>query len=163
MRLAVSVVLTIAFVLLQSTLLHIIAFQGVIPDLSLIAVIFISNRNGHFFGQTAGFLGGIVEDFLSFSPLGFHALLKTIIGFLASTTFGVMFVGSLFLPMLMAGAATVLKNIMAAFLLALLDSTGTSSFFSLGTLIEIGYNMVLAPFVFALLGFIKIIVPRMRE
>ncbi|MDR1317879.1 MAG: rod shape-determining protein MreD [Spirochaetales bacterium] len=163
MRLIVSAILTIAFVLLQTTFLHNIAFRGVIPDLSLIAVIFIANRNGTIAGQTVGFAGGLVEDFLSLSPLGFHALLKTLVGFLAGTSFGVIFIGSLFMPMLMAGAATVFKNILAAFIMALTSDSAAGGLFSLRTLIEIVYNMVLAPFVFALLGFVKIIVPKVRE
>jgi rod shape-determining protein MreD len=163
MRLVFSILFTLAFVLLQTTFLHNIAFQGVIPDLSLIAVIFIANRNGTIFGQTAGFAGGLVEDFLSLSPLGFHALIKTLLGFLAGASFGIVFIGSLFMPMLMAGAATILKNILAAFVLALTNDPAAGGFFSLRTLIEIAYNMVLSPFVFAVLGFIKIIVPRVRE
>ena len=162
MRLAVSAAITIAFVLLQSTVLHIISFQGVIPDLSLIAVIFIANRNGSIFGQSAGFAGGMVEDFLSLSPLGFHALLKTVVGFLAGISFGVVFFGSLFMPMLMVGAASILKNLLAAVLLAITGDTASIGVFSLRTLIEIAYTMILAPFVFALLGFFKILVPKVR-
>ncbi|MDR1932711.1 MAG: rod shape-determining protein MreD [Spirochaetales bacterium] len=162
MRFIVSTALVIGFVLLQSTALHAIAIQGVVPDLSLIAVIFIANRNGAVLGETAGFAGGIVEDFLSLSPLGFHALLKTAAGFLAGSTFGVIFIGSLFMPVLMAGAATVLKYLLSAFLLAVTNGPGTNSLFSLSTLIEIAYNMILAPFVFALLGFFKVLVPGAR-
>ena len=162
MRFAVSAAFTVAFVLLQSTWLHTIAFQGVIPDISLIAVIFIANRNGSVFGQSAGFAGGMVEDFLSLSPLGFHALLKTVIGFLAGTSFGLVFIGSLFMPMLMAGAATILKNLLAAVLLALTGEAASVNVFSLATPIEIAYNMILAPFVFAFLGFFKFLLPRER-
>ncbi|MDR3200134.1 MAG: rod shape-determining protein MreD [Spirochaetales bacterium] len=162
MRLVVSAAFTIALVLLQSTVLHAAAIQGVIPDLSLIAVIFIANRNGSVFGESAGFAGGIVEDFLSLSPLGFHALLKTIVGFFAGSTFGVIFIGSFFMPMLMAGAATILKYLLSAFLLAITNDPGTSGLFSLGTLIEIAYNMILAPFIFAFLNFFKVLVPRAR-
>jgi rod shape-determining protein MreD len=162
MRLAVSAAFTIAFVLLQSTVLHTIAVEGVIPDLSLIVIIFIANRNGTISGETVGFAAGIVEDFLSLSPLGFHALLKTLVGFLTGMTFGVIFIGSLFMPMLMAGAATIVKNVLAAFLFAITSDPGVSTLFSLGTLIEICYNMVLAPFIFAILSFFKILVPRVR-
>ncbi|MDR1626115.1 MAG: rod shape-determining protein MreD [Spirochaetia bacterium] len=163
MRLAASIVLTVAFVLFQTTFLHAVAFQGVIPDLSLIAVVFIANRNGTVAGQTVGFAGGLVEDFLSLSPLGFHALLKTLVGFLAGMSFGIIFIGSFFMPMLMVGAASVLKNVLAALVMALTSDPAAGSFFSLQTLIETGYNMVLSPFVFAILGFIKIIVPKVRE
>ena len=162
MRLAVCAACTALFVLLQSTVLHVIAFHGVIPDLSLIAVIFIANRNGPVFGQSAGFIGGLVEDFLSLSPLGFHALLKTVIGFCAGMSFGAVFFGSLFMPMLMAGAASIVKNFMTAILMAIISDSASANIFSWATLIEIVYNMILAPFVFALLGFIKILVPKVR-
>jgi rod shape-determining protein MreD len=162
MRFVLSVAVTIIFVLLQSTVAHRIAIEGIIPDFSLIAIIFLANRNGRIIGETAGFAGGFVEDFLSLSPLGFHALIKTIIGFFVGSTFGVIFIGSLFMPMLMAAAATLIKCFMSAVLMTITNEPGIISFFSLSTLIEIAYNMILAPFVFAFLGFFKFLVPRVR-
>ena len=162
MRLIVSAAIAAAFVLLQTTLLHRFAFQGVIPDLSLIAIVFIANKNGTISGQSVGFATGMVEDFLSFAPLGFHALMKTLIGFLAGMSFGVVIMDSFFIPMLMVGAAAITKNIFSAFLIALTDNSVSTGFFSITTLIEISYTVILSPFVFALLGLFKILLPKAR-
>ena len=162
MRLAFSAALAAVFVLLQTTVLHRFAFRGVIPDLSLIVIVFAANKNGTIFGQSVGFAAGIVEGFLSLSPLGLHALVKTLIGFFVGMTFGVVFMDSLFIPMLMVGAAAVVKNILSAFLMALTDDSPSAGFFSFVTLIEIAYTMILSPFVFAFLGFFKILVPKAR-
>jgi rod shape-determining protein MreD len=162
MRFVFCAACTAACVLLQSTVLQAIAFEGVVPDISLIAVIFIANRNGALLGQSAGFAGGLVEDFLSLSPLGFHALLKTVVGFLAGASFGVIFIGSFFMPMLMVGAATIVKSLFAAIVLALTSDPLSGGLVSLATVLEIAYNMILSPFVFAFLGFYKILVPRVR-
>ena len=162
MRFIFPVVLAAAFVLLQTTVLHRFAFQGIIPDLSLIIVVYIANKNGTITGQSVGFAAGMVEDFLSLSPLGFHALMKTLIGFFAGMTFGVVFMDSLFIPMLMIGAAATVKNILSAFLLAFTDDVLSSGFFSFETLIEIVYTMILSPFIFAFLGLFKILTPRAR-
>ena len=164
MRFAFSIAVTVAFVLLQSTVAHeYMKFKGVIPDLSLIAIIFLANKNGKILGETSGFAAGLVEDILSTSSLGFHAIIKTLMGFLAGSTFGVIFMGSLFMPMLMTGVATILKCLLTSVLVVITSEPGITSFFSLATLIEVGYNMVLAPFIFALLGFLKVLVPGVRN
>ncbi|MDR2588520.1 MAG: rod shape-determining protein MreD [Spirochaetales bacterium] len=163
MRLFLALVFTCGFVLLQSTaFMHKLAFSGVVPDLSLIAVIFLANRNGRIMGETAGFAGGLVEDFLSLAPLGFHALVKTLIGFFVGGTCGLVFTGSLFLPMLMTGAATLVKCFLSMLLLMISGGSSASGFFSWATLIEMGYTMLLTPFLFAFLGFFKFLSPGTR-
>lgn len=163
MNSVLSIIFMMIFVLLQTTLMHHIAIEGVIPDLSLIVLIFLANRNGRVTGETAGFAGGLVEDFLSLSPMGFHALMKTVIGFLYGYTFGVVFIGSLLMPMLMVGIASLIKAFLASVIIALFQVPGSiHSFFSWQTMIEVGYNMILSPFMFAFLGIFKFLLPRAR-
>ena len=79
------VILTIlllgAVVLLQTTVLGIVAVGGVTPDLQLILLVFLALRRGSMSGQLAGFAGGLLEDLVSLAPLGFHALVRTLVGF----------------------------------------------------------------------------------
>ncbi len=150
-------------VLLQSTVFHFISIQGIIPDLSLIALVFLSNRNGKIVGETIGFAGGLFEDFLSLSPLGFHALTKTLLGFVFGFTHGVVFIGAVMMPMLMIGIATIVKAVLISFISSFFQTSLSGySFFSLKTLVEIGYNVVLAPFIFAFLGLLKFLQPKER-
>jgi rod shape-determining protein MreD len=113
MRNVFAVLLTILLVILQSTLLNKIAIKGVKPDLSLLAMIYLSNKNGKMLGQTLGFCSGLVEDFLSVSPLGFNGFIKTLIGFLFGLTEGTFFIDSVIIPMAMSGVATLLKGFMS--------------------------------------------------
>ena len=163
MQLLISAITFAILVLLQTTLLHYIAIQGIIPDLSLIVLVFLSNRNGKFVGETIGFIGGLFEDFLSLSPLGFHALIKTSIGFLFGFTHGIVFIGAILMPMLMIGIATIAKALIVSVISSFFQ-TGVSgySFFSFKTIIELGYNVLVSPFFFALLGFFKFLQPKER-
>jgi len=72
MLLFASIAVTAVLILLQSTVMHYIAICGVVPDLSLMAVVYLANQNGRLHGQSLGFAGGLIEDFLSLAPLGFH-------------------------------------------------------------------------------------------
>ncbi|MBP7494342.1 MAG: hypothetical protein KA771_02520 [Spirochaetales bacterium] len=60
MRNVFAVLVTILLVILQSTLLNKIAIQGVKPDLSLLSMIYLSNKNGKILGQTLGFCSELV-------------------------------------------------------------------------------------------------------
>jgi rod shape-determining protein MreD len=157
----VSVLTVSVFVLLQSTVLHVIAINGVIPDLSLIAIVYLANKNGRTFGETLGFAAGIVEDLLSLAPLGFHAFLKTTIGFLFGYTRGVVFLDSVLMPVLLTTIATIIKLLLVSILGIFIQLPSLAhAFFSTQTLIEIGYTLLLSPFIFAFLGLFHVFLPR---
>lgn len=163
MHIFASTIVVIILVLLQTTLMHHLAIEGVIPDLSLIAIVFLANKNGKMLGETSGFVAGLVEDFLSLSPLGFHSFVKTVIGFLFGYTKGVVFIGTIFMPVVMTAAATFLKFLLVGILKAFFQMTSLGlDFFSWPTLIEFGYNMLLSPFIFAILGLFKFLLPKER-
>ncbi len=157
----ISISLLSAAVILQSTLIRFVAISGVIPDLSLIILIYVANKNGRMVGQVGGFATGIIEDIISISPLGFHSLLRTLIGFLYGLTKGVVFLDPILMPVLLVIVGTLLKGLLAG-LIGLLFSVTTvfPSLFSGGFFIEMGYNAFIAPFLFGLLGLIKPLKPR---
>ena len=63
---------------------------GVKPDLQLILVVFLALRRGSMSGQIAGFVGGLLEDVVTLSPLGFHAIVKALVGFCAGLPYGLI-------------------------------------------------------------------------
>lgn len=144
-------------VILQSTLLELIAIGGATPDLSLIVLVFISLRKGKIPGQVSGFFSGLVEDFLSLPyPVGFSTLIKTIIGFLYGLFKGRMVLGPIFMPVIIILVATLIKFLLA--ILATLifpKALGKLDFFSLRLLFELLYNCFMAPLIFALLNKFK--------
>jgi rod shape-determining protein MreD len=150
----VSAVLLAAAVILQSTALEYVAIGGVKPDLALIMLVFVAVRGGPMAGQVSGFVSGLVQDFLSLPPLGMSALVRTTIGLIYGRLQGALAAGSVLAPVLLVLLATVMKGALlwvAASLLAPAFRLRLTT----GSLIELGYNSLLAPLVFAGLGRIK--------
>jgi len=157
-------VLLVAAVLVQSTLLRWVSLKGVRPDLALVVMVFAAVRRGSQSAQIAGFLSGLTEDLLSLSPLGFHALVRTSLGFLYGLTEGSIFLDPILVPVLLTLIATILKGLLASLLVVLFSIPAAGFRVFAGPLwIEAGYNMVLAPFVFAALRLIKAFRPKEKE
>jgi rod shape-determining protein MreD len=151
-------------IVLQSTLLHWVAVRGVIPDLGLIVLVFVAIRRGSMTAQLSGFASGMVEDVLSLSPLGFHAFIRTMVGFLYGLTVGSIFIDPILMPVILIIIATLFKALISSLLVAFLSIPAAGFAVFAGPLwIELGYNAVLAPFLFALLGLLKPLKPRDKE
>jgi len=159
-----ATILCAAAVVLQSTLLHWVALRGVKPDLALIILVYVSVRRGSMTGQLTGFASGILQDLLSLSPVGFHALTRTLIGFLYGRMEGNIFLDPILMPLLLTIIATILKGLVASFAVVLFAVAAPGFQVFAGPLwIEVGYNAFLAPFLFALLSLVKPLRPRDKE
>lgn len=153
-----------ATAVIQSTVLRFTEIAGVAPDLVLIIVVFIANKNGTMTGQLVGFFGGMVLDLVGLAPLGFHALIYTLIGALVGLTRGKMFVDPIFLPVVLALAGQVLKSVFALVIAAVFALESIHShIFSTRFLVEIVYTGLLGPVVFALLGMTRRLQPDRRR
>ncbi len=160
----VSTLLIVLSVVLQSTALRWIALKGVVPDLALIVLVFTAVRRGSMTAQLSGFAGGLVEDLLSLSPLGFHAFFRTVVGFFYGLTSGNIFVDPILMPVILVMIATVVKGLIASLLVAFLAVPAAGFGVFAGPLwIELGYNAILAPFLFGLLGLVKPLRSREKE
>ncbi len=163
-RTIISAIVIGAFVLIQTTLLSKITIFGVTPDIAMIILVCISIRNGSMVGQISGFATGILEDLLSLSPLGFHCFIKTATGFLFGLFRGSVFIDPVLIPLLIGVIATVFKGLVASFLSIFIKFPGTIyDIFSVKLWIEVGFNAVLSPFIFALLGLFKIFKTNPKE
>jgi rod shape-determining protein MreD len=146
-----------ACVILQSTLLNRIAILGVRPDLALVVLVFVALRRGSMTGQIAGFAAGIVEDVVSAAPVGFHMLMRTLIGFLYGLFAGNVFVDPLLMPIVLTIAATILKGIISGVVSLVFGLSASGFLYFAGRLwIEAGYNALAAPFLFALLNLLRV-------
>lgn len=146
-----------ACIVLQSTILSKIAIRGVRPDLALIVLVFVSLRRGSMVGQVTGFASGFIEDLMNVSPLGFHSLLKTVIGFLYGLFSGNVFIDPFLMPIILTIAATILKGFVSGLISSIFGIAASGFITFAGRLwIEVGYNAVLAPFLFALLNLVKV-------
>jgi rod shape-determining protein MreD len=152
----VTLILLLTAIILQSTLLNYIAINGVKPDLSLIILVFISYKRGSMVGEVSGFFSGLFEDFITIMPLGFTSIIKTIVGFLFGLLQGNIILDLIFIPILFIVAATLIKGLLI-WIIALLFSLSQygGNLFHINTLIELAYNALLSPFIFALLALFK--------
>ncbi len=144
-------------IVLQSTVLGRIAIGGVRPDLALIILVFASLRRGSMVGQLSGFASGILEDLMSVSPLGFHPLMRAVIGYLYGIFAGNVFVDPFLMPMVLTVIATLIKGLLSGLIASVFGIASAGFLYFAGRIwIEVGYNAVLAPFLFALLRLLKV-------
>jgi rod shape-determining protein MreD len=161
---AVAFAILAACVVLQSTVFRFIAIRGVRPDLALVVLVFVALRRGSMTAQVAGFAAGIVEDLVSVSPVGFHMLLRTVVGFLYGLLAGNVFVDPLLMPIVLTIVATILKGLVSGIVSLVFGLQSSGFMYFAGRLwIEAGYNAIAAPFVFALLNLLKIFKQAERE
>jgi rod shape-determining protein MreD len=78
-----SLVLFFPLLVIQTTVIPLIAIRGVIPDLILILLVFYTLRHGQVYGTVLGFVYGFLFDLITGSLLGSTMLSKTIAGFTA--------------------------------------------------------------------------------
>jgi rod shape-determining protein MreD len=153
----ITLIFLVAAILLQSTVLGHIAIDTVRPDLALIILVFVSLRRGSMVGQASGFLSGILEDFMSVSPLGFHPLMRVVIGYLYGLFSGAVFVDPFLMPMILTVVATLIKGVLSGLISTIFGLSSSGFLYFTGRLwIEVGYNAVLSPFLFALLNLFKV-------
>jgi len=151
-----STLLLIACSFVQAAWLGSIAILGVVPDISLVVLIWIAYVNGPVAGPFAGFFSGIVQDLTSAAPLGFHAFVKTVVATLAALLHGSFFIDRFFLPIVLGALGTVVKALAAGVLSILFGGKIHSYSFTDRMLwIEVAYNGLIAPVIFFLLGPLK--------
>ena len=164
LRLLISVGILVGLSLVQATWLPAIAILGAKPDLGLLAAVWFAYRNGPVEGCSAAFISGLVDDAMSAAPLGFNAAVKTMAAWLSSFLHSSVQLDRFLMPLLLAAGATVFKAVFSS-LLSILFGGGLESYDLAGRVlwIEVGYNAVLAPFLFAVLGWIFTLVDSRRR
>ncbi len=79
----VSILLFFPLLVIQTTMVPLIAVRGVAPDLILILLVFYSMRTNQVYGTALGFTYGFLFDIITGSLLGSTMLSKTLAGFVA--------------------------------------------------------------------------------
>jgi rod shape-determining protein MreD len=153
-RILWAVVFIIIAALLESTILRRLAVFHAVPDLALGILVYSAYVNGTMTGQLLGFFSGLLLDFISASPLGLNALIRTLIGALTGTLKGAFFLGRIFFPMVLCAGATLIKAFSLLLLHNLLaGAIPAYSFFSPLFWVELGLNTFSAPILF---GFLRL-------
>jgi len=79
----ISILLFFPLLLVQTTIVPLLAIDTVIPDLILILLVYYSITQGQIYGTVLGFIYGFLFDIITGSLLGSAMIAKTLAGFTA--------------------------------------------------------------------------------
>lgn len=152
--LLVSTLMLLCATIIESSILSNISFLLVVPDLVLICTIYFSLLNGKLMGETTGFISGLFLDFITGIPLGFNCLYRTIIAYICGLFSNTVIISGIIVPVLSVGLATIVKTVLINLIALFFPNTTVyvTGIISYEFLFEFIENIVLAPFVFRLLG-----------
>ncbi|MBN1686965.1 MAG: rod shape-determining protein MreD [Spirochaetales bacterium] len=156
-------ILATAFAVVQSVIFKNGMIAGATPDFALIILILSAGQHGSLKGQTTGFVTGITQDILSVTPLGFHALSRTLIGYLYGVFKGKFFMDPILVPMLLAAIGTILKAVFGFLILSVFAHEYAAVVFTGALGVEIGLNVLTAPFLLGLLKLLSIVTTAREE
>jgi rod shape-determining protein MreD len=159
-----TTVFVIVAAILQSTLLSRLAIYHAVPDIALGILVFSAYNNGTMTGQFAGFFSGLLLDFLSAAPLGLNTLVRTVIGASVGLIRGTFFLDTILLPMALCGGTTLMKALFF-WILHLLFTSAVPVYIVLSPVlwVELALNILIAPFLFALLKLFKSLLVEGRD
>jgi len=142
--------------LLQTTLLSYAVFWGIKANILLIVFVVLATQNGSFPSQIVGFVLGLVMDMVTTAPLGFHAFLYSLAGYLFGLGSGKVYFDPLVMPALLGFLATVF-DVVTRYLLNTIFLLGDplTAFFNIGLLVQLLLNMILAPLAFWFSAWVK--------
>ncbi len=78
-----SAIAFIILIIIQITILPIIALHGIVPNLVVILLVYFSVKNGKLFGSITGFCYGFFSDIIMGSIIGSGMFALTLSGFIA--------------------------------------------------------------------------------
>ena len=147
MYVAFTLIIFLAAMVIQSSVLHYLRLEGSKPDLILIIVVYLGLIKGSDVGCVSGFFFGLVEDVYSGMLLGSNALTKTIIGFFCGLVGKRLYTQSLFSHILCVGIGSVVQVIL------LLSVNGFVPHWRQLVLYETLYNIICCPFIVQIFRF----------
>ena len=137
----------------ETAILSHIPFIRALPDFILLLVVYSALHNGTVIGVTAGFVSGLIFDFLSLAPMGLHSFVFTVLGFLYGMLYRKYNIQRFFFPFILGLSATFFK-MGVLFLLKVLfgQSIQVYNVLALPFWIEVVENAFCAPLLFMVLG-----------
>lgn len=139
------------FAVLQTNVLHLFVGNGTypVPDIAFLVLVFVSFTQGAMMGQLLGFSSGLVFDFMSLSPFGFNAFVKTVTGYIIGRFKGIILLDNVFLPMVVVAIALLLRAFISLLLALFLGQISVvQRIISFDFLIEFFMTFALAPLIF---------------
>jgi rod shape-determining protein MreD len=162
-----SIPLLLGVTLLETQVFTNITVLPAVPDLALIAVLYLSLHNGPLLGEITGFFSGLILDFISGGPFGLNCFMRTVIGFVCGLFRRTLNTRSFFVQLVLVFFATILKallRLLAAFLYPH-GNIMVYNFFSVSFATELGFNIAAMFILFWLLSLGKLlfVIPEERN
>ena len=150
---SVSTLILFCLAMIETTILSNISFLPAVPDLVLLAAIYIAMTNGKTVGLIVGFISGLILDWITGSPFGYNCLLRTIICYCAGFFNGTLNFKGIFIPFLIGLGSTFLK-VFVTWLMSLFypNIVLNYSIISMSFFVELLLNSILGPLMFKLVS-----------
>ena len=115
----IAVLLFFPLLIIQTTIVPLIAINGVVPDLIIILVVFYTLKMGQMHGTVLGFIYGLLFDLITGGLLGSSMLSKTITGFITGYFYNEnkkdIYLKSFIFPLIVLLASTIDSFILSFF------------------------------------------------
>ena len=134
----VAILLFFPLLIIQTTIVPLIAINGVIPDLIIILLAFYALKMGQLHGTILGFSYGLLFDLITGGLLGSSMLSKTITGFVIGYFYNEnkkdIYLKSFIFPLIVLLASTIDSFILSFFSTVDLNTSITTFFIEQGIL-----------------------------
>lgn len=151
----ISFLILFCLALIETSILSNITILPAVPDLVLIASLYISLLNGRGMGEICGFFSGLILDFFSGAPFGFNCIFRTILAYIAGFFGRTINFRGFTIPFTIGIVSTLSK----AFIIWIISLFYTSivhyNVFSWNFLFELIANALLTPVIFKLMNCFK--------
>ena len=146
---SVSTLILLIFAMVEAAILSNLSFLPAVPDLVLLASLYIVMMNGKTAGVILGFVSGLILDFITGCPFGYNCLLRTLICYFAGFFNKNLNLAVFFIPFLIGLCGTFAK-VFITWLISLFypNTVVTYSMISVSFFTELLLNSVLAPMIF---------------
>ncbi|MBP2625972.1 MAG: rod shape-determining protein MreD [Firmicutes bacterium] len=135
----------VATVILQSTLLPLIAIKGTCPDMLLIIVVSYALLSGREKGVGMGFFAGLLQDLAFGSIFGTNTISKLATGYIFGLAERKVFKEHVLLPVAATAVATVFNGLVMFMVLFMLGyKADIVSTFMNNVVPLVGYNVIIA-------------------
>lgn len=138
--------------LLQTTLFHALAFDGIIPNLLIILTASYGFMRGKKAGLLTGFFCGFLLDVFFSNVIGFNALIYMWIGYMNGSFRKIFFPEDIKLPMFMIVVSDLLYGFMSYFFFFLLRGRFSIDYYLLHIILpEVVYTVFISMFLYPLI------------
>ncbi|TAL35580.1 MAG: rod shape-determining protein MreD [Spirochaetes bacterium] len=144
-----ALLLVISLIMQAHTSFDVLRIAGIKPDLLFITIVYCGYSFGSFYGEVTGFIGGLLHDAASHSPLGLLALPKFVVGYIVGFFGRSVFKGTMITVFILLFAASFVKGVLTLVLCYIFSEATASSVFTI-IFPEAFYNALLAPPLFFL-------------